>query len=139
MFFLLFLLMIEGSGPISLTNGSGTPGGPKTYGSYGSRSATLLEKIPESFPPTCCDWKARRRRVADERCEMRARPRTAAGQQRTQLWRTPGLRSHCQRTQTPPRPRGGPCADSWREGRRIADTGGGRGAGIGRSRQYCPI
>ncbi len=35
-----FCLMIEGSGNVPLTNGSGS-GGQKTYGSYGSGSVTL--------------------------------------------------------------------------------------------------
>jgi hypothetical protein len=36
--------MIEGSGFISFTNGpDADPGDPKTYGSYGSGSATLLK------------------------------------------------------------------------------------------------
>jgi hypothetical protein len=36
--------MIKGSGSESLTNGS-DPGGPKTYGSYGSGSATLDKQL----------------------------------------------------------------------------------------------
>jgi hypothetical protein len=48
--------MIEGagSGSISLTNGSGCGSGrPKTYGSYGSGSATLLVSYPIYLVLTC--------------------------------------------------------------------------------------
>ncbi len=45
-FYYYVYLMIEGSGAgsVPLTNGSGSPGGPKTYGSCGSGSATLIRK-----------------------------------------------------------------------------------------------
>ncbi len=43
-FFLLFCFMIEGSGSVSPTNGSGS-GRPKTYGSYGT--ATLVKTVRE--------------------------------------------------------------------------------------------
>jgi hypothetical protein len=44
MFFLLFCLMIEGSGSLSLMDPDADPGGPKTYGSYGSATLTDSDK-----------------------------------------------------------------------------------------------
>jgi hypothetical protein len=56
MFSYYFCLMIERSGSVSLTNG-----GPKTYGSYGSGSATLLQSLlTEVCPfPLVRYWQAR--------------------------------------------------------------------------------
>ncbi len=57
--------MIEGSGSISVTNGSRSGrGGPKTYGSYGSRSgsATLLvSNLPPPPGTVSRPWRVRER------------------------------------------------------------------------------